>query len=169
MGIIFLLIFIAFFISAIVTNHNFTKRKMAFAALATAFSLSVIPTSVIGTIAKFPSDGDALGGGFLMLFAIFGAFIVWIVLIALITNFRPLKVLCYGITIITTISIALNCLLIGFNMMIILLLLANSAYFILCTFLIEKAKSKPMKIIAITLTVISFIPFMIPLYPILLL
>ena len=169
MEIIFLLVFIAFLISAIVTNHNFTKRKLAFAALATAFSLSIIPTSVIGTIAKFPSDGDALGGGFLMLFAIFGAFIVWIVLIALITNFRPLKVLCYGITIITTISIALNCLLIGFNMMILLLLLANSAYFILCTFLIEKAKSKHMKIIAITLTVISFIPFMIPLYPILLL
>ncbi len=156
-----------FLVYAFVTNPNFTKRKLAFAALATAFSLSVIPTSVIGTIAKFPSDGDALGGGFLILIAMFWAFIVWIVLIALITNFRPLKVLCYGITIITTISIAFNCLLIGFNTKIFLLLLANSAYFILCTFLIEKAKSKPMKIIAITLTVISFITFMIPLYPIL--
>ncbi len=71
MGIIFLLVFIAFLISAIVTNHNFTKRKLAFIGLSTAFSLSIIPTSVIGTIAKFPSDGDALGGGFLMLFALY--------------------------------------------------------------------------------------------------
>ncbi len=156
-----------FLVYAFVTNPNFTKRKLAFAALATAFSLSVIPGSVIGTIAKFPSDGDALGGGFLILFAIFEAFIVWIVLIALITNFRPLKVLCYGIAIVMTICFALNCRFTGFNIMILLLLLANSAYFILCAFLIEKAKSKPMKIIAITLTITSFIPFMIPLYPIL--
>jgi hypothetical protein len=162
MGIIFLLIFIAFFISAIVTNHNFTKRKLAFAALATAFSLSVIPGSVIGIIAKSPSDEHGPGEGFIMLFVMFWAFIVWIVLIALITNFRPLKALCYGIAIVMTICFALNCRFTGFNIMILLLLLANSAYFILCAFLIEKAKSRPMKIIAITLTVISFIlPFFV--------
>lgn len=71
MGIIFLLIFIAFLISAIVTNHNFTKRKLAFAALATSFALTIIPCIVSGISAKYPSDGDALGGGFLMLFALY--------------------------------------------------------------------------------------------------
>lgn len=166
METIFLLAFIAFLVYGFVTNFNFTKRKLAFAALATSFSLSVIPSFVIGIIAKFPSDGDALGGGFLMMFAMFGAFIIWTILIALITNLRPLKALCYGIAIVMTISYAFNCLLIGFNMMIFLLLLANSAYFILCAFLIEKAKSLPLKIIAITLTLTTFIlPFIVLTYP----
>lgn len=161
MGIIFFLAFIAFIVYGFVSNNNFTKRKLAFAALATSFSISIIPSSVIGIIVKFPSDGDALGGGFLMMFAMFGAFIIWTILISLITNLRPFKALCYGIAIIMTISFAFNCLLIGFNMRISLLLLANCAYFILCAYLIEKAKSLPLKIIAITLTLTSFVlPFM---------
>ena len=140
-------------------SHN--PRKLAFAALATSFSISIIPSSIIGIIEEFPSDGDALGGGFLMMFAMFGAFIIWTILISLITNLRPFKALCYGIAIIMTISFAFNCLLIGFNMRIFLLLLANCAYFILCAYLIEKAKSLPLKIIAITLTLTSFVlPFM---------
>ena len=43
MGIIFLLVFIAFLISAIVSNHNFTKRKLAFIGLSTSFALTIIP------------------------------------------------------------------------------------------------------------------------------
>ncbi len=50
---------------------NFTKRKLAFIGLSTSFALTIIPCIVSGISAKYPSDGDALGGGFLMLFAIY--------------------------------------------------------------------------------------------------
>ena len=70
MEIIFLLVFIAFLISAIVTNHNFTKRKLAFIGLSTSYALTIMPCIVSGILVECPSDGDNLGGGFLMLFAL---------------------------------------------------------------------------------------------------
>lgn len=60
-----------FLVYAFVTNQNFTKRKLAFIGLSTSFALTIIPCIVSGISAKYPSDGDALGGGFLMLFALF--------------------------------------------------------------------------------------------------
>ena len=84
MGIIFLLVFIAFLISAIVTNHNFTKRKLAFIGLSTSFALTIIPCIVSGISAKYPSDGDALGGGFLMLFALYIAILLWLTLVVIV-------------------------------------------------------------------------------------
>lgn len=71
MGIIFLLVLIFFIVYAFVTNPNFTKRKLAFIGLSTSFALTIIPCIVSGISAKYPSDGDALGGGFLMLFALY--------------------------------------------------------------------------------------------------
>lgn len=71
MEIIFLLVFIAFLISAIVTNHNFTKRKLAFIGLSTSYALTIMPCIVSGILVECPSDGDNLGGGFLMLFALY--------------------------------------------------------------------------------------------------
>ena len=71
MEIIFLLVFIAFLISAIVSNHNFTKRKLAFIGLSTSYALTIMPCIVSGILVECPSDGDNLGGGFLMLFALY--------------------------------------------------------------------------------------------------
>lgn len=160
--IIFFLIIVGFIFYALFTGPDFTKRKLAFVALVTAFSLSVIPSSVSGVLEEYPSDGDALGGGFIMLFALFAAFVVWVVLMVLIIKFPPLQVFCYGVAIIMAACFVFNCFLMGFNRSILLLLLVNSACFISCAFLIAKAKSLPMKIIAVTSTLALFIlPWMI--------
>ena len=100
---------------------------------------------------------DALGGGFIMLFALFASFVVWVVLVPLIIKFPPQQVFCYGVAIIMAACFVFNCFLMGFNRSILLLLLVNSACFISCAFLIAKAKSLPMKIIALTSTLALFI------------
>ena len=148
MGIIFLLVFIAFLISAIVTNHNFTKRKLAFIGLSTSFALTIIPCIVSGISAKYPSDGDALGGGFLMLFAIFMAVLLWLSLVVIVLKCHY-RILCYAFAIIMSACFAFNYFSVGFYDKILLLLTANAVYHIISAILIEKAKSMPMKIIAV--------------------
>lgn len=71
MGIIFLLVLIFFIVYAFVTNPNFTKRKLAFIGLSTSYALTIMPCIVSGILVECPSDGDNLGGGFLMLFALY--------------------------------------------------------------------------------------------------
>lgn len=148
MEIIFLLVFIAFLISAIVTNQNFTKRKLAFFGLSTSFALTIIPCIVSGISAKYPSDGDALGGGFLMLFALFMAILLWLTLVVIVLKCHY-RVLCYAFAIIMAVCFAFNYFSVGFYVKILLLLTANAAYHIISAILIEKAKSMPMKIIAV--------------------
>lgn len=50
---------------------HFTKRKLAFIELSTSYALTIMPCIVSGILAECPSDGDNLGGGFLMLFALY--------------------------------------------------------------------------------------------------
>lgn len=161
--VILILILVGFLIYALFTNPEFGKRQLAFATLATILSFSVIPCSVTGILAEIPSDGDALGGGFLMLFALFAALIIWLVLIVLIMKIRPLKVFCYGVPIIMTACFVFNCFCIGFNTKILLILLSISAYFILCAFLIEKAKSLPIKIISVAFTIAPILALLVKL------
>ena len=71
MGIIFLLVLIFFIVYAFVKNPNFTKRKLAFIGLSTSYALTIMPCIVSGILVECPSDGDNLGGGFLMLFALY--------------------------------------------------------------------------------------------------
>lgn len=148
MGIIFLLLFIAFLVSAIVTNQNFTKRKLAFIGLSTSFALTIIPCIVSGISAKYPSDGDALGGGFLMLFALYIAILLWLTLVVIVLKCHY-HVLCYAFAIIMAVCFAFNYFSVGFYDKILLLLTANAVYHIISAILIEKAKSMPMKIIAV--------------------
>ena len=148
MSIIFLLLFIVFLISAIVTNHNFTKRKLAFIGLSTSFALTIIPCIVSGISAKYPSDGDSLGGGFLMLFALFMAILLWLTLVVIVLKCHY-HVLCYAFAIIMAVCFAFNYFSVGFYDKILLLLTANAVYHIISAILIEKAKSMPMKIIAV--------------------
>ena len=148
MGIIFLLVFIAFLISAIVSNHNFTKRKLAFIGLSTSFALTIIPCIVSGISAKYPSDGDSLGGGFLMLFALYIAILLWLTLVFIVLKCHY-RVLCYAFAIIMPACFAFNYFSVGFYDKILLLLTANAVYHIISAILIEKAKSMPMKIIAV--------------------
>lgn len=148
MGIIFLLLFIAFLISAIVTNHNFTKRKLAFIGLSTSYALTIMPCIVSGILVECPSDGDALGGGFLMLFALYLTILLWLTLVVIVLKCHY-RILCYAFAIIMAVCFAFNYFSVGFYDKILLLLTANAVYHIISAILIEKAKSMPMKIIAV--------------------
>lgn len=103
---------------------NFTKRKLAFIGLSTSFALTIIPCIVSGISAKYPSDGDALGGGFLMLFALYMVILLWLTLVVIVLKCHY-RILCYAFAIIMSACFAFNYFSVGFYDKILLLLTAT--------------------------------------------
>lgn len=151
-------------------KSKLTKRKLAFVALATSFSFSIIPSVLFGIFHTIPiGSNDDYGAGIEMLLAMEAVTLVALViggiLVIRILFSWPHNILYDGITVIMNICFVINCFCYGLDKTLLYVLLGlwiNSFYYIGCTYLIEKAKTLPMKIAAAILTITSFIiPYLI--------
>ena len=134
---------------------NFTKRKLTFTVLAISFLLSIIPCSMVIDI------GDSPGDGFIILFIYMFVIIPWLTMLMMpiITNSHTFYVLSLGFFINMAIVFGIICLETRLKSPTTapLIFIANTAFFILCAYIIEKAQTTPMKITAVALTLASFI------------
>ena len=135
---------------------NFTKRKLTFTVLAISFLLSIIPCSM-GVI----DIGDGPGDGFIIIGIYFYVIIPWLTMLMMpiITNSHTFYVLSLGFFINMAIVFGIICLETRLKSPTTapLLFIINTAFFILCAYIIEKAQTTPMKIAAVALTLASFI------------
>ena len=83
-----------------------------------------------------------------MLFALYIAILLWLTLVVIVLKCHY-RILCYAFAIIMSACFAFNYLSVGCYNKSRLLLTANAVYHIISAILIEKAKSMPMKIIAV--------------------
>lgn len=131
---------------------NFTKRKLTFTVLAISFLLSIIPCSMV-------IDGP--GDGFIIIGIYFYVIIPWLTMLMMpiITNSHTFYVLSLGFFINMAIVFGIICLETRLKSPTTapLIFIANTAFFILCAYIIEKAQTTPMKIAAVALTLASFI------------
>lgn len=131
---------------------NFTKRKLTFTVLAISFLLSIIPCSMV-------IDGP--GDGFIIIGIYFYVIIPWLTMLMMpiITNSHTFYVLSLGFFINMAIVFGIICLETRLKSPTTapLIFIANTAFFILCAYIIEKAQTTPMKITAVALTLASFI------------
>lgn len=135
---------------------NFTKRKLAFTVLAISFLLSIFPC-FMGVI----DIGDGPGDGFIILIIYMCVILPWLTMLmmTIISNSHTFYVLSIGVFINMAIVFGIVCL----ETRLIspttapLIFIANTAFFILCAYIIEKAQTTPMKITAVALTLASFI------------
>ena len=134
---------------------NFTKRKLTFTVLAISFLLSIIPCSMVIDI------GDGPGDGFIILIIYMFVIIPWLTMLMMpiITNSHTFYVLSLGFFINMAIVFGIICLETRLKSPTTapLIFIANTAFFILCAYIIEKAQTTPMKITAVALTLASFI------------
>ncbi len=135
---------------------HFTKRKLTFTVLSISFLLSILPCFVVIDI------GDGPGDGFIILIIYMFVIFPWLTMLMMINTKNPntFYVLSCGFTIIMAIVFGIFCLetrLRSSHVYSLLLFIANTAFYILCAYIIEKAKTTPMKIAAVTLTLSSFI------------
>lgn len=134
---------------------NFTKRKLAFTVLAISFLFSILPCSMVIDI------GDGPGDGFIIIGIYFYVIIPWLTMLMMINamNFHTFYVLSLGFFINMAIEFGIICLETRLKSPTTapLLFIINTAFFILCAYIIEKAQTTPMKITAVALTLASFI------------
>lgn len=134
---------------------NFTKRKLAFTVLAISFLFSILPCSMVIDI------GDGPGDGFIIIGIYFYVIIPWLTMLMMINamNFHTFYVLSFGFFINMAIEFGIICLETRLKSPTTapLLFIINTAFFILCAYIIEKAQTTPMKITAVALTLASFI------------
>lgn len=134
---------------------NFTKRKLTFTVLAISFLLSIIPCSMVIDI------GDGPGDGFIIIGIYFYVIFPWLTMLMMINamNFNTFYVLSLGFFINMAIVFGIICLETRLKSPTTapLIFIANTAFFILCAYIIEKAQTTPMKIAAVALTLASFI------------
>lgn len=132
-----------------------TKRKLTFTVLAISFLLSIIPCSMVIDI------GDGPGDGFIIIGIYFYVIIPWLTMLMMpiITNSHTFYVLSFGFFINMAIVFGIICLeaRLKSSTTAPLLFIINTAFFILCAYIIEKAQTTPMKIAAVALTLASFI------------
>ncbi len=134
----------------------FNKRKLTFTVLAISFLLSIIPCSM-GVI----DIGDGPGDGFILLIIYMFVIIPWLTMLmmTIISNSHTFYVLSFGFFINMAIVFGIICLdtRLKSSTTAPLLFIINTAFFILCAYIIEKAQTTPMKIAAVALTLASFI------------
>ena len=134
---------------------NFTKRKLAFTVLAISFLFSILPCSMVIDI------GDGPGDGFIIIGIYFYVIIPWLTMLMMpiISNSHTFYVLSFGFFINMAIVFGIICLETRLKSPTTapLLFIINTAFFILCAYIIEKAQTTPMKITAVALTLASFI------------
>lgn len=136
---------------------NFTKRKLTFTVLAISFLLSIFPCSM-GII----DIGDGPGDGFIIIGIYFYVIFPWLTMLMMINamNFNTFYVLSIGFFINMAIVFGIICLdttRLKSPTTAPLLFIINTAFFILCAYIIEKAQTTPMKIAAVALTLASLI------------
>lgn len=135
---------------------NFTKRKLAFTVLAISFLFSILPCSM-GVI----DISDGPGDGFIILIIYMFVIIPWLTMLMRINamNFNTFYVLSFGFFINMAIVFGIICLeaRLKSSTTAPILFIINTAFFILCAYIIEKAQTTPMKIAAVALTLASFI------------
>lgn len=134
---------------------NFTKRKLSFTVLAISFLFSILPCSMVIDI------GDGPGDGFIIIGIYFYVIIPWLTMLMMpiITNSHTFYVLSLGFFINMAIEFGIICLETRLKSPTTapLIFIANTAFFIICAYIIEKAQTTPMKITAVALTLASFI------------
>ena len=134
---------------------NFTKRKLTFTVLAISFLFSILPCSMVIDI------GDGPGDGFIILIIYMFVIIPWLTMLMMpiITNSHTFYVLSLGFFINMAIEFGIICLETRLKSPTTapLIFIANTAFFILCAYIIEKAQTTPMKIAAVALTLASLI------------
>ena len=133
----------------------FNKRKLTFTVLAISFLLSIFPCSM-GVI-----EGDDPGDGFIIVGIYMYVILPWLTMLmmTIISNFHTFYVLSIGCFINMAIVFGIICLETRLKSPTTapLIFIANTAFFILCAYIIEKAQTTPMKIAAVALTLASFI------------
>jgi len=135
----------------------FNKRKLTFTVLAISFLLSIFPCSM-GVI----DIGDGPGDGFILLIIYMFVILPWLTMLmmTIISNSHTFYVLSFGFFINMAIVFGIICLdntRLKSSTTAPLLFIINTAFFILCAYIIEKAQTTPMKIAAVALTLASFI------------
>lgn len=135
----------------------FNKRKLTFTVLAISFLLSIFPCSM-GVI----EFGDGPGDGFILLIIYMFVILPWLTMLmmTIISNSHTFYVLSIGFFINMVIVFGTFCLdntRLKSPTTAPLLFIINTAFFILCAYIIEKAQTTPMKIAAVALTLASFI------------
>ncbi len=133
----------------------FTKRKLTFTVLAISFLLSFFPC--LGVIEL----GDGPGDGFILLIIYMFVIIPWLTMLmmTIISNSHTFYVLSIGFFVNMAIVFGIICLETRLKSPTTapLIFIANTAFFILCAYIIEKAQTTPMKIAAVALTLASLI------------
>jgi len=135
----------------------FNKRKLTFTVLAISFLLSIFPCSM-GVI----DIGDGPGDGFILLIIYMFVILPWLTMLmmTIISNSHTFYVLSFGFFINMAIVFGIICLdntRLKSSTTAPFLFIINTAFFILCAYIIEKAQTTPMKIAAVALTLASFI------------
>lgn len=134
---------------------NFTKRKLAFTVLAISFLLSIFPC--LGVIEL----GDGPGDGLIIVCIYMFVILPWLTMLmmTIISNSHTFYVLSIGFFVNMAIVFGIICLETRLKSPTTapLIFIANTAFFILCAYIIEKAQTTPMKIAAVALTLASFI------------
>ena len=133
----------------------FNKRKLTFIVLAISFLLSILPCSM-GVI-----EGDDPGDGFIIVGIYMFVILPWLTMLmmTIISNSHTFYVLSIGFFVNMAIVFGIICLETRLKSPTTapLIFIANTAFFILCAYIIEKAQTTPMKIAAVALTLASFI------------
>ena len=133
----------------------FNKRKLAFTVLAISFLLSIFPCSM-GVI-----EGDDPGDGFIIVGIYMYVILPWLTMLmmTIISNSHTFYVLSIGFFVNMAIVFGIICLETRLKSPTTapLIFIANTAFFILCAYIIEKAQTTPMKIAAVALTLASLI------------
>ena len=134
----------------------FNKRKLTFTVLAISFLLSIFPCSM-GVI----EFGDGPGDGLILFIIYMFVILPWLTMLmmTIISNSHTFYVLSIGFFINMAIVFGIICLetRLKSSTTAPLLFIINTAFFILCAYIIEKAQTTPMKIAAVALTLASFI------------
>ena len=134
----------------------FNKRKLTFIVLAISFLLSIFPCSM-GVI----EFGDGPGDGLILFIIYMFVILPWLTMLmmTIISNSHTFYVLSIGFFINMAIVFGIICLetRLKSSTTAPLIFIANTAFFILCAYIIEKAQTMPMKIAAVALTLASFI------------
>ena len=149
------IIIIIFAIIIFLLIKYFNKRKLTFIVLAISFLLSILPCSM-GVI-----EGDDPGDGFIIVGIYMFVILPWLTMLmmTIISNFHTFYVLSIGFFINMVIVFGIICLETRLKSPTTapLIFIANTAFFILCAYIIEKAQTTPMKIAAVALTLASLI------------
>lgn len=135
---------------------HFTKRKLTFTVLAISFLLSIFPC-FMGVIEL----GDGPGDGLIIVCIYMFVILPWLTMLmmTIISNSHTFYVLSIGFFVNMAIVFGIICLETRLKSPTTapLIFIANTAFFILCAYIIEKAQTTPMKIAAVALTLASFI------------